>query len=334
MKHTNVYVTDGDNVRLPRLHTAPGMRQNLNQATSFDRPPDALTRIPLNLPLVESRRITVVFRYDDCNGESSIFLERHLIEAFRSHSMPFTIGVTPFVTSGEVDDASPCPAIPLGLDKIELLKHVVETLDTEIALHGISHQTIRPSADGGCTEFAGLTLCAQRERLDRGRRFLEATLQVPVTTLIPPWNSYDENTLRAAYASGFTTVSGDTNGLAPCGSPLQFVPFTCTLVGLKSAIRWARMSFDPAPVITVLFHPYDFARAAQPRPMTIDQLLNLLSWVRGQADVSTATIAGLGLRGADVSAERLDRYQAARGSLISRLIPGHASRSRVYGSTR
>ena len=267
------------------------------------------------------------------NSESSLFLERNLVEAFRGCSIPFTIGVTPFITSGDVDDASPCPAIPLTFEKIELLKQAVETLDVEIALHGISHQTIRPDANGGCTEFGGLTLCAQRERIDRGRQYLETTLRVPVTTLIPPWNSYDENTLRAAFASGMTTISGDTDGVAPAGSPLRFVPVTCTLAGLKSAIRWARMSFDPAPVIIVLFHPYDFARATKPRPMTIDQLLNLLRWVRGQADVSTATIAGLGLRGADVTPERLDRYRAARGSLISRLIPGHAIRSRVYGSS-
>jgi len=58
----------------------------------------------------------------------------------------------------------------------------------------------------------------------------------------------------------------------------------------------------------------------------------LLTWVGIQTDISAVTIAGLGLRGDDVSAARLCRHRAQRGSWISRLLPGHALRSRVYAS--
>lgn len=311
---------------------ALNMEQFFRNVLSSERPLDAVRRGPARSSSITNARITVVFRYDDCNGESSISLESALIEAFHRCRIPLTFGVTPFVTSGEVDDPAPCPAIPLGVEKIKLLKHAIETAEAEVALHGVSHQTTTRCMQCGCSEFAGLTLDSQQERINGGKQFLEKILEVPVTTLIPPWNSYDENTLRAALDSGMTTLSADAEGPAPCGSAVHFLPATCTLTGLLPAIRWARMTFDPAPVIVVLFHPYDFSSAATPRPLTIEMLVELLTWVGGQTDISTVTIAGLGSRGDDVSAARLRRHRAQYFSWISRLLPGHALRSRVYAS--
>lgn len=308
------------------------MEQFFRNVISPELPLDALTRGPARSSSIPKARITIVFRYDDCNGESSISLESALIDTFRRCRIPLTFGVTPFVTAGEVDDPAPCPAIPLGGEKIKLLRYAIDTAGAEVALHGVSHQTTPRCLQCGCSEFAGLTLDSQQERLKGGKQFLEKILEVPVTTLIPPWNSYDENTLRAALDSGLTTLSADAEGPAPCGSAVQFLPATCTLTGLQPAIRWARMTFDPAPVIVVLFHPYDFSRAATPQPLTIEMLVELLTWVGIQTDISAVTIAGLGLRGDDVSAARLCRHRAQRGSWISRLLPGHALRSRVYAS--
>ena len=175
---------------------------------------------------------------------------------------------------------------------------------------------------------------AQQERMARGKALLEIMLETPVTTLIPPWNSYDLNTLQAALDSGLTTVSADMTGLSPDRSPLRFVPATCRFAHLKSAVRWARFTRDPAPVIVVLFHPYDFSEEPGQRASEVRFVQQLLKWISVQTDVRTQTVAGLCAAGVTVDSERFRAAQAARAAWINRALPGQAIRESVYASGR
>ena len=279
-------------------------------------------------------RITVLFRYDDCNSESSTGVEHSIIDAFSEFEMPLTFGVTPLITSGEVDSPEPCSGIPLDRPKIQMLKRAASVVHAEIALHGLSHQTIRPASHGGCSEFAGLSLCSQFERIANGKRLLETLVAGPVTTLIPPWNSYDENTIRASLMSGLRSLSADVEGHTSENLSICYVPATCTLECVKSAICWSRFTRDPSPLIVGLFHPYDFSKTARPKPMTTDKLRHLLQWIKRQKDVAVLTIAGLNARGDDLSGQRLHRYRASRRRLINRMIPGYQLRGKILGDSK
>jgi peptidoglycan/xylan/chitin deacetylase (PgdA/CDA1 family) len=276
--------------------------------------------------------IQVVFRYDDCNSESSTALEYSLLDAFEAVGIPLTFGVTPFITAGEVDDPTPCAAIPLHAEKIAMLRRAVHQFKGEVALHGYSHQTVRAAAGGSCSEFVGVPLEQQIERLAAGRRFLERNLEARVTTLVPPWNSYDENTLKAAACAGLTTVSADLEGAAPAGSPLHFIPATCSLGGLKQAVRWARTTADASPLIVVVFHPFDFESYAKPRPVTIGELGQLLAWVAGQRDIRVETISSLSIGMGDFSSARLSRYQSKVRRREKLRLPTRLVKRRVYTS--
>lgn len=84
------------------------------------------------------------------------------------------------------------------------------------------------------------------------------------------------------------------------------------------------MALNPAPIIVVLFHPYEFFKALA-RPLTIDTLLGLLRWVRRQNNVAALTIRDLWSRSDDLGAERLRQFQAMRSGWISRLLPAPAN---------
>ena len=149
-----------------------------------------------------------------------------------------------------------------------------------------------------------------------GKQFLEEELKIPVTIFIPPWNSYDYNTIRALEQSGFQCLSAGSSG--PSGSPssLKFLPVSCGPADIKNAVEAARNIPDPAPVVTILFHAYEFKDVNKELgKITYDDFLDMLSWLSVQKDVSVKLICQLSNIGRD-------RYTANRAvSQLSNLLP-------------
>lgn len=83
--------------------------------------------------------------------------------------------------------------IPLGPQKMNLMKTAYKKGMLDIGLHGYSHQTIRTDH---FAEFEGLDYNSQLDRLTKGKQYLEEILDAPVLTFMPPWNRYDRNTFQ------------------------------------------------------------------------------------------------------------------------------------------
>ncbi|HSW01793.1 MAG TPA: DUF2334 domain-containing protein [Sedimentisphaerales bacterium] len=251
----------------------------------------ALIWVPLfsALPVcgtTSAKDITVVFRYDDPSARSNIDIERQLIDEFRRHGMSCTFAVVPYVCDGDVHDPSPQQYLPLPGEKAMLFASAVQEGVLEIALHGYSHQTNEMHPEK-YSEFAGLDYGEQVVRIERGREFLETQLGWPVLTFVPPWNTHDTNTLRAVERAGFRCVSSDMYGTPSSSAALRFVPATCELGQVKEGVRLARQIEDPAPLIVVLFHEYDFIESGSPRASaTLRQLAETLRWLSTQNDVA------------------------------------------------
>ena len=281
----------------------------------------------------QKRRISVVFRYDDFNSESSITLERSILELFGKSGIPLTIGVTPFVTAGDVEDPTPTGTLPLDSQKIELLRFAVRSVGAEIALHGHSHQTVSEFSENGYSEFVGIPLDTQRTKIERGKAYLESVVGSPVQTLIPPWNSYDADTLKAVADAGITALSADLDGLSPVTSTVSFAPATCTLGAFRRSIFCARWSNDLDPVIVVLFHPFDFDESLTPLNRSLGKLSDLLRWVESQNDISTVTVMGLCKSCRCMNAERLLKNQERSRRGRKRALSFHSICPQVYRST-
>jgi predicted deacetylase len=205
---------------------------------------------PSSEPLVR-----VVFRYDDCSARSSLTLERDFVGAFAACGAQVSLAVIPFVCAGDFHNSDPQQCLPLPPAKAAFLRAAARDGHAEIALHGYSHQR---SNLGRATELAGLGLAEQRRRLGAGKEFLDNHLGTDVTTLVPPWNAYDEATLRAAAAVGIDCISASLRGPF-CGRPvLDFLPFSTWLRGLPIILAAAHQLRRLAPVLVIMMHDFDF----------------------------------------------------------------------------
>ena len=251
------------------------------------------------------KQINVVFRYDDYSANSVTSVELKIIEAFRKNMAPITFGIIPFKVAGDVHDPSPQDLLPLDSVKGEILKTGFEEGILDISMHGYSHQT---NSSEYLSEFANLIYKDQVERLSEGKEFLQSMTGARVTTFIPPWNTYDMNTLSAMEETGFSTLSANKKGLVMKGSNLKYLPFSCDLTELQDAVKVARKSSDNQPLVVVLLHDYDFLDINQELGiLTFQELFDLMDWVNAQEDVRIISFSQASELIEDLSADRAIR---------------------------
>jgi predicted deacetylase len=244
---------------------------------------------------------------------------------FQKHNIPCTYAVIP--NTYREFSADPTDCVAMDPETAERLNEAVQSGLVEVALHGFTHHanSVASASPYDKSEFWGLDYSFQFRMLSEGRRTLESLYHVSVTTFIPPWNSYDENTLRALDDLGFKVVSGSrrTHKIEAHGryQRLRFLPFTCELGQLQQALAAARKTSDPDPVIVVMFHAYDFVEQGRDRgKYSYQSLDDLLTWLVAQPDVTTQTLAGAAMLAQDLGHGRLEAFRSLEAS--RRLVPG------------
>jgi peptidoglycan/xylan/chitin deacetylase (PgdA/CDA1 family) len=252
-----------------------------------------------------SRIITIIFRYDDYGNFSSPDIEKKVLSAFVKNDIPCTVAVIPFDV--EVSNLNPNALSMLSTQKIEFLKTILESSAIELALHGYTHTNIHKDTDPWPTEFYGLDFHSQLEKISEGKRFLERTLGLSIPTFIPPWNTYDQNTLLAIEQLGFKCISADMYGQADTNTTLKFIPATVEPHELIAAIEKARTLPDKYPVIVTLLHPYDFLESGI---INYPDLMHLLEWVRRQKDIRITSIGQALHQDIDLTYNRFISYRA------------------------
>lgn len=275
----------------------------------------------------DGKRITVVFRYDDYANETTpADFDVKLIDAFRIHGVPATFAVIPFQresSDGEAYyDLVPKKVLPLKPRKVELLVEGIRTGTLEVALHGYAHREVKPSRPW--TEFAEVPLVEQQRRISEGKHSLEKQLGNEITVFVPPFNTYDENTIRVLEQLDFGIFSAGGMPAAQGASELNFLPATCErILDLREAVESARKSPEAAPVIVVMFHPHDFLEVSEQNgKLSLREFQKLLEWIHGQEDVEARTLSEVV---ADIDMELgLDHYRnycAARPDKTNHLLP-------------
>lgn len=258
----------------------------------------------------QNKKITVVFRFDDPSGLSSLETESKVIKVFKEYNASLTFGVIPFKCAGSTRNTSPQELIPLGQKRGDILRQAVDKGIIDIALHGYSHQMREAKI---WTEFAGLDFKEQKERLVKGKQYLEELLDISINTFIPPYNTYDLNTLKALELSNFTILSAGIHGDVSKDSSLYFIPMTVRLHQVKKAVEKARESLDKEPLIVVMFHEYDFLdvgiEGIDKKIITFKDLENLLGWLDDQSDVQIKTIQQVSEQIKDVTRERYENVK-------------------------
>ncbi len=227
-------------------------------------------------------------------------MDRAIVEILKKRHAKAVFSVIPFRCAGAVCDPSPQKRLPLTPRKVSLLKDAIQAAVIDVAMHGYSHQTIGLKLD---SEFAGDQYDAQLSKIREGKRYLESVFDVPVTSFVPPFNRYDENTCRALSVAGIRLLSGSL--LGPTSSSLQFLPATASLPGLVDCVKRRLADQGSGQLIVALFHPFDFQESGDSRAITtLEEFDDVVGWLSSHENVRIATFGDESDAGVDLTAQR------------------------------
>lgn len=270
--------------------------------------------ISLCLGYSETNATTIIIRYDDYTIERPDTFDLKILDFFRKEGIPISIGVIPFVLSPKGVDQS-TPVTERAFEKLQNLRHALEDGFADVALHGYLHNPVKLTHFHSPSEFAGVALENQIQMLVQGKAYLEKILGVGVFWFIPPWNTYDRNTIEALKLTGFHGISAGTYGEATNGSEFKFLPATCSWNNLKTAVLAAKkLKKSEEPIIVVMLHSYDIDGSSKQIPgdsVRFQEFSKLIAWVKSQPEVKFLSLNDLlENSGVDLSAGRYIENQA------------------------
>jgi len=141
---------------------------------------------------------SLIIRLDDISPFINMNRFSIFMKVLGEYNIPAVLGVVPFHLGKE------------KIEKIAPLLHFLEDKGYEIAQHGYTHDQLSENAGflgmKKSSEFAGLPFEIQAERINKGKEIMEKAGFSP-TTFIPPWHTYDTNTIRALKTEGFRVLN-------------------------------------------------------------------------------------------------------------------------------
>jgi Uncharacterized protein conserved in bacteria (DUF2334) len=278
--------------------------------------------------------ITVFFRYDDYSAVSPLDVDSGIINVMHKHNMCCTFSVIPAVTEGGDYRPGDRDEFVLGEEKLELLKNAIREDVVDLALHGWNHRTHDAALPGAPSEFLGLPFDVQATRIRRGYEFFKQQIGVTPNIFVPPWNSYDVNTLLGLEQIGIACISAHRFSPVIKSALICYAPITVEMNSLRLAIENARKISDPEPIIGVLLHPYNFYESKDSRCfMTLADFECNINWLAQCSDVRVKSVGSLVESGHRLSAER---FRDNRPSNLERIFPPFiekTSQSPVYMSS-
>lgn len=234
--------------------------------------------------------IKLAFRLDDVSPTGDAVLEEKIFALFAKHCVELSVGVIPFRRDGSA----------LTMISRDTSRHLVSACrrgGIEVALHGHAHISRVKAYKGMQTEFRGVGRAEQFSLISEGRAVLQKMIDGPVVGFIPPWNTYDGDTLNVLRELGFEYVSSSLAGGYVDGPGVATLPATTGLRNVREAVGQARAFSQHSPVVIAYFHPDDFFEYEEPPgpgergPFTsLDQLEQLLCWVARCDEIRTMTL--------------------------------------------
>jgi peptidoglycan/xylan/chitin deacetylase (PgdA/CDA1 family) len=248
--------------------------------------------IPGNAANKLYKKSKIVFRFDDYRLTTTNFYDS-LFYIFKKNNIPLCLGIIPFDKNG---------LIHYDFNEEELIdfKSRIECREIEIALHGFNHNYNelhkgKLLINRVSSEFAGLDYSAQYNKIRKAKKSIDSLLKVNVNIFIPPFNTYDENTLKVLDSLKFEIISASIDG-SSISNRIKYIPFTINdLNELHKVIN--KYQNDNITII-ILMHRYSFKGGSNyssdyPKPIDFKQLDILLNWINNQKDIYATTFSVL-----------------------------------------
>jgi len=237
-----------------------------------------------------NKNIYIIFRYDDTCVYSNSQIETQLLTLFNKHHFPLTFAVIPYRCEGEPINPSPQKVLPLTTKKSQILQPFIDNGTLEIALHGYSHQTVSTKV---WTEFENVSYTTQKKHLIEGKKLLESLFHNTITSFVPPYNTYDTNTISILESLGITTISANLNAPTFQKSKIHFLSHTITLDQIERTIQKEQTKETPS-FIVVMFHEYNFSnisvKGVKKPEITFKEMNTLLTYLKRQKHIHITTL--------------------------------------------
>jgi peptidoglycan/xylan/chitin deacetylase (PgdA/CDA1 family) len=281
------------------------------------------------LASAQGGELKVVLRYDDYSAGSRTETERALFRLTHELGIGVLVGVIPFSAAAEPTTEVPAAAPDLFLppEKLALLKEYAALNAIEIGIHGFVHADNRGAT--AASEFAGLPVERQYRLLRTAKAAMESAARSNVRLFIPPFNTYDENTLRALDQAGYRLLSAGAGGPVLEQGALTYLPGGPYPQRLKDAIATALARGHTDALVVSTLHPYDIVGSVGSLPefrrgaaqLSLDELQRSLTDLKGLDGVRFVGIDRIFEE--DLSAQRLQSNLRLNTSLVTRyrLVP-------------
>jgi len=247
------------------------------------------------------KKLIVVFRNDDIQNFSGSKLELKLFRIFKENNISQTYALVPF----EIN----------LLEKRELMKILKEHLKlglAEIALHGYAHQDL-----GKRTEFLGRPLAEQFKKIKVGKSYLEDLFKIKIITFIPPFNSYDLNTIKACRENNIKVLSSSNFFFYKDISDIAIVNASALLFTPLSELELARKNGGNLSVFIIYYHSY--MGNIYPKDDYYGQMEKLIKYIKSKDNIEVITLGEAGLKYPDYFRERyrIDGWAAKANTLLN-----------------
>ncbi len=210
--------------------------------------------------VAEATHLKIILRYDDYTLSSNAEVEQALFDAARSIRGCVLVGVIPFPRSPyPVPGSHEAPLLAdLDKKKIDLLKkHALQGV-VEVAVHGFNHKN---NAVEWPSEFTGLPENTQNLLLSAAKTSLEVAIGLRINSFIPPFNTYDSQTLKSLESSGYKLISAGLVGQTLRSGNLSYLPGGSYPQRLKDVVLSAISKNHTDAIIVSTIHPYDIVES-------------------------------------------------------------------------
>ena len=226
--------------------------------------------------------IKVAFRFDDPSLTSNHDLESRVIDISSRFSIKINFAVIPYKSiKGQLQSFSR-----------EKARHLVESYTDdliEISQHGYAHVNVDSTDDP--SEFFGVPAGQQLEMIHGGKKVLDNLFSTKNRGFVPPWNSFDHNTLRIIETNDFLFLSAGWKIPESVPSHIPLLPRTCHIHTLIETIEHNQSYQRLEPIFIVVLHHYDFFESGSNQSvLKIEEFTKILEGLSKMEDVKFTSL--------------------------------------------
>jgi peptidoglycan/xylan/chitin deacetylase (PgdA/CDA1 family) len=225
----------------------------------------------------------IIFRIDDFGIDDEEIYPK-LFKIFEKNNIKLVVGVVPFKSdSGKFSG--------LTNRQVDILKDGLQRGIIEVAQHGYSHSNNLKS-NKYFSEFVGSKYSEQFRKISAGKSYLEQLLNIKIKTFIPPWNSYDENTLDVLVNLNFSIISAALYGAISIKDVgVSFLPYTVTIENILNLYEEEKgLSLNSSNLYIILIHNYKSNDNYENGQLDVIRLEKLLEHISKNKNFKNATL--------------------------------------------